>query len=168
MTQPTHTPGPLEFLEAGRTEQGINRANPLTITEAAGGRDVVANIYSADDSTVSITREEAIGNARLLAAAYNAFDSAAAKLGVNAVELSEAMADGGIAALVEAVQAAKEMSDWFMEHSRQADHAHEELKQPLHETAGWKELVDSGYNGLMASYHSQFEEALTKVKGGAA
>jgi len=70
--------------------------------------------------------------------------------------------------LIKAVRAAKEMSDWFMEHSRQADHAHSELKQPLHETAGWKELVDSGYNGLMASYHSQFEEALAKVKGGAA
>ena len=37
-----------------------------------------------------------------IAAALNAFDSAAAKLGVNAVELSERMADGGIAVLVEA------------------------------------------------------------------
>lgn len=71
------------------------------------------------------------------------------------------------ARLIEAVRAAKEMADWFMKHSRQAEHAHSELKQPLHETTGWKELVDSGYNGLMASYHGQFEEALAVVKGAA-
>ncbi len=71
------------------------------------------------------------------------------------------------ARLIEAVRAAMEMSDWFMKHSRQAEHAHEELKQPLHETAGWKEMVDAGYNGLMASYHAQFEQALANVKGGA-
>jgi hypothetical protein len=167
MSKPIHTPGPLEFLELGHTEEPHNRFKPLTICEGRENGDDIANVYSADDSTVSITREQAIGNARLLAAAYNAFDSAARVLGCNAVELAERMADGGIAALVEAVRAAKQMSDWFMEHSRQADHAHEQLKQPLHETTGWKELVDAGYNGLMASYHGQFEEALAKVKGGA-
>jgi hypothetical protein len=31
----------------------------------------------------------------------------------------------------------------------------------------WKELVDAGHNGLMASYDGQFEEALAKVKEGA-
>lgn len=66
----------------------------------------------------------------------------------------------------ELVNAAREMSDWFMEHSRQADHAHSELKQPLHETTGWKELIDAGYNGLMASYHSQFEQALPPILKG--
>lgn len=40
-------------------------------------------------------------NARLLAASYNAFDSAAKRLNVNAVELAERLADGGIADLVE-------------------------------------------------------------------
>jgi len=44
-----------------------------------------------------------MGNARLLIAAYNAFDSAARKLGVNAVELAERMADGELARLIEGV-----------------------------------------------------------------
>jgi hypothetical protein len=61
------------------------------------------------------------------------------------------------------LEAAKQFSDWFMEHSRQADHAHSELGQALHETKGWQELVDSGYNGLMASYHVQFDEALASM-----
>jgi len=59
-----------------------------------------------------------------------------------------------------ALTASKEFSDWFMRHSCQADYAHSELGEKLEETAGWKEIVDAGYNGLMASYHSQFEEAL--------
>lgn len=62
--------------------------------------------------------------------------------------------------IIDALKAAIEMSDWFMQHSRQADHAHSELGQKLEETTGWNELVDAGYNGLMASYHSQFEEAI--------
>jgi hypothetical protein len=69
-----------------------------------------------------------------------------------------------VADLIEAVTAALEMTDWFMKHSRQAAHAFEELKQPLHETVGWKALVDAGYDGLMASYTAQFSEALAKYK----
>jgi len=42
--------------------------------------------------------------ARGMVAAYNAFDSAAQKLGVNAVELAERMANGGIAELVTAFE----------------------------------------------------------------
>lgn len=68
-----------------------------------------------------------------------------------------------VAELVGAVKAAKEMSQWFMEHSRQADHAHSELGEPLEKTAGWKELIDAGYNGLMASYQGQFEQALAAL-----
>lgn len=67
------------------------------------------------------------------------------------------------AELLAAVKAAKEMVEWFMEHSRQADHAHEELGEKLEETKGWKDLIDSGYNGLMASYGSQFDEAIAKA-----
>lgn len=46
--------------------------------------------------------DETMGNARLLIGAYNAFDAAARRLGVNAVELAEGMADGGLAELVKA------------------------------------------------------------------
>ncbi|WP_020471505.1 hypothetical protein [Zavarzinella formosa] len=67
--------------------------------------------------------------------------------------------------MLEALKAAKELVEWFMQHSRQADHAHEELGQSLHETTGWKELVDSGYNGLMASYGEQFDAAIAKAAG---
>jgi hypothetical protein len=148
VSKPAHTAGPL----------GVHN------TWIYSGNDPISGTVIAETKGDSVDKRT---NARLLAAAYNAFDSAGKKLGLNAVLLAEALADGGIAQLVEAVRAAKEMSDWFMEHSRQADHAHSELKQPLHETAGWKELVDSGYNGLMASYQQQFEEALAKVKGGA-
>lgn len=66
--------------------------------------------------------------------------------------------------LLQAVIAAKELGDWFMEHSRQADYAHSELNEKLEDTAGWKVIVDSGYNGLMASYCGQFEEAIAKTK----
>src|ERR1017187_7243012 len=110
MSQPIHTPGPLEFLEAGRTEQGINRGSLLTITEAGGARNDVANVYSADDSTVSITREEAIGHARLLTAAHNAFVTAAQRRGCNAVELAERMQNAEIAELVEALDQLKTAS----------------------------------------------------------
>jgi uncharacterized protein (DUF2235 family) len=155
VTQPIHTPGELS-LYRGRKERDASAVF------LKAGSEFVGKVYGHETS-----KETAEANARLLAAAYNAFDSAGRKLGLNAVQLAERMADGGLADLIQAVRAAKEMSDWFMKHSRQADHAFSELKQPLHETAGWKELVDSGYNGLMASYHGQFEEALAKVKGGA-
>src|SRR5271154_2580230 len=107
MRQPIHTPGPLEFLELGRTEEPHNRCKPLTICEGRENGDDIANLYSSDDATVSTTREQAIGKARLLAAAYNAFDSAAKKLGCNAVDLAESMADGLICDLVQALEKAE-------------------------------------------------------------
>jgi hypothetical protein len=57
-----------------------------------------------------VSTNQTNGNARLLAAAYNALDSAAKKMGVNAVLLAEAMADGGIAELVETLARAR---DWI-------------------------------------------------------
>jgi hypothetical protein len=42
-------------------------------------------------------------SARAMRAAYNAFDSAAERLGCNAVELAERMSEGGIAELVESL-----------------------------------------------------------------
>lgn len=67
MSAAKHTPGPWEFLEDGRTEDEGNAARPLTICSPA--RDDLAEIYSRDDATVSVSRGEAIANARLIAAA---------------------------------------------------------------------------------------------------
>jgi hypothetical protein len=47
--------------------------------------------------------EEGEAIAPLLAAAYNAFDSAAKALNVNAIELAERMQDGGIAELLRVI-----------------------------------------------------------------
>jgi hypothetical protein len=60
MSKPIHTPGPLEFLERDGTEDIWNRGEPLTIADVEGNNDV-ANVFSADDSSVSISRERAIG-----------------------------------------------------------------------------------------------------------
>jgi hypothetical protein len=65
------TPGPWEFVEAGRTEEEYNVARPLTIGEVAWPHNDIANVFSADDSTVSITREQAVANAALIARACN-------------------------------------------------------------------------------------------------
>lgn len=62
-----HTVGNWEFLEAGCTEDEGNRGRPLTI--CGGTNEDLANVYSCDDSTVTISRDEAIANARLIAAA---------------------------------------------------------------------------------------------------
>lgn len=61
-----HTPGPWTFLEGGRTEEDGNAGHPLTICGPDG--DDLANVYSRDDATVNISREEAIANARLMTA----------------------------------------------------------------------------------------------------
>ena len=144
MSQPLHTPGPLEFLELGRTEEAHNRCKPLTLCEAREKGDDVANVYSSDDSTVYIPRHQAVANTRLLAAAYNAFDSAGKKLGVNAVELAERMQDGGIAELVIALEMALPF-----------------VQPPV-------ELIPTCVRGNHASMaHSKATTALAKVKGGA-
>ncbi len=62
-----HTPGPWRFLEADDHDGEGNSCRPLTICSPS--HDDLANVYSSDDSTVSISREEAIANARLIAAA---------------------------------------------------------------------------------------------------
>lgn len=65
--------------------------------------------------------------------------------------------------LTEAVLAAQEFGEWFIQHSRQAAHAHSELGQKLEETAGWKEMEAAGYDGYMAACRDQFAEALAKL-----
>lgn len=58
-----------------------------------------------DGKAVAYVEEDAPPlTGELLAAAYNAFDSAAKRLGVNAVELAEAMQGGQIADFIRALQ----------------------------------------------------------------
>lgn len=63
----SHTPGPWHFLEERRTESEHNAGVALTIASPAF--DDLAAVFSMDDSTVNTPREEAIANARLIAAA---------------------------------------------------------------------------------------------------
>lgn len=95
MSQPVHTPGPVIARPRAESEAGR-----ITITGAYSPVPI-AEIAS---TTAKGCDPLAEANGRLLAAAYNAFDSAAAKLGVNAVELAERMADGGIADLAQAIE----------------------------------------------------------------
>ena len=62
-----HTPAPWTFLEQEDTESVWNAGEPLTICGPAN--DDLANVYSSDDSTVSIPRKQAIANAHLISAA---------------------------------------------------------------------------------------------------
>jgi hypothetical protein len=93
MSKPIHTPG------------------PISVNTASGDCDLI----SGDKSVAIVSQFNWLANevnqpmpftenARLLAAAYNAFDSAAKKLNLNAVECAERMADSGIAELVAALE----------------------------------------------------------------
>jgi hypothetical protein len=86
MTQPLHTPGPLR----------IERC------KSGGWRHYIKGATENPEFVIAETDED---HCRLLAAAYNAFDSAARKLGCNAVELAERMQDGELAELIEAARA---------------------------------------------------------------
>jgi hypothetical protein len=68
MSEPKFTPGPWHFLEAHSHNDEWSRDKPLTICDEKRDDDL-ANVFSADDSTVLTTREEAIANAHLIAAA---------------------------------------------------------------------------------------------------
>jgi DNA-binding transcriptional regulator YiaG len=87
--EPLHRSGPMvPFMQKG-----------VIVIRPADGAPAIAQCqrYSSERPA-----EETMGNARLLVAAYNAFDSAARKLGINAVVLAERMESGGLAELVEA------------------------------------------------------------------
>lgn len=75
-----HTPGPV-------------RADPSTphLVTPAGGVLCAVAIAQTNQASLPVTAQylEAEANAKLLAAAYNAFDQAARKLGVDAIELAE-------------------------------------------------------------------------------
>lgn len=59
-----HTPGPWRYLE---DHDGDAACSPLTVCDSDSND--LASIYSRDDATVDIPREQAIANARLIAAA---------------------------------------------------------------------------------------------------
>jgi hypothetical protein len=72
----------------------------FTFSPHEDGRPIVE-----DGKAVAYVEEDAPPmTGEVLAAAYNAFDSAAKKLGVSAVELAEAIQDGQIADLIRALQ----------------------------------------------------------------
>lgn len=79
MIQPIHMPGPV-------------RVSDSTFTQLPGENLPRWELRVSLQASVAYAHREE--DARLLAAAYNAFDSAAKKLGCNAVELAEAMRDG--------------------------------------------------------------------------
>jgi hypothetical protein len=88
MSQPIHTPGPVRvFSPFGRPEVVTDRPTA----------------HETQSVVPHFGQPNADSNARLIAAAYNGFDSAAKKLGLNAVEFAERMRDGEIAEVLEAL-----------------------------------------------------------------
>jgi len=67
MSNAKHTAAPWRFLEEGDTESDHNIGKPFTI--CGGGDDDLIDVFDNTNSTVSVSREEAIANARLVAAA---------------------------------------------------------------------------------------------------
>src|ERR1039458_2791211 len=90
MSQPVHTPGPV----IARPEME-SRARRITITGATSPV-AIAEIVPTTHGYDALAE----ANGRFIRGAYNAFDSAAKKLGCNAVELAERMQEGGLAELV--------------------------------------------------------------------
>ena len=112
MSKPIHTPGPVE-VDVKHDKAGDGRPfADCYISSAANGFHngrIIADTLNADSA---FTEEDRKTNARLLAAAYNAFDSAARKLGCNAVELAERMQDGAIAELLLTTKNLHACIDW--------------------------------------------------------
>ena len=101
MSQPIHTPGPVEvIMETDHHVDGTPFKDYFIVTSGEKSR-TVADTYNCD---FVLAENDRHANARLLAAAFNAFDSAGTRLRCNAVELAERMQEGGISDLVEAVQ----------------------------------------------------------------
>ena len=96
MSQPDHKPGPLLASAAvkqsnfGQYKALITRNALCPVTQDRQYREQIASVSGKN-------QEEVEYRTRLLAAAYNAFDSAGKKLGLNPVELAERMQNGEIA-----------------------------------------------------------------------
>lgn len=74
-----HTKGPWYWLEADNGEDGYG-GDPLTI--AGPDNTDLAIVFSDEDSTVATTREEAIANARLIAAAPELLEALAGMVSI--------------------------------------------------------------------------------------
>jgi hypothetical protein len=94
-----HTPGPVIcrgykiVCRHSRLAKGEHDVTGRQIAEISG-----LGILNADVQTATT---------RLFTAGYNAFDSTAQRLRINAVQLAERMQDGEIAAMLEALEAIK-------------------------------------------------------------
>jgi len=99
MSQPVHTPGPLA-LEVGE-KHCFHEGNRVAITLSGLEDGETFNVTIAE--LWPAAGDQDVADGRLLTAAYNAFDSAAEKLGLNAVELAERMHEAGIADLFTAL-----------------------------------------------------------------
>jgi len=135
MSQPIHTPGPVEF--------EINEQLTVLSLQSADRKKIVSPEEYAGAAWLEVSQPDR----RLLAAAYNAFDFAARKLGVNAVLLAEGLQHGAIADLISALEQAREHID------------------------GEIDVVDGDY-GIPAPNKAmrlaqEIDDALAKVKGGA-
>ena len=98
-----HTPGPV-----------IRRGHKIVCRHSrlAKGEDDVTGRQIAEISGLGIANAEVqTATARLFAAGYNAFDSAARRLGIDTVQFAERMQDGEIAAMLETLEAIKA---WWM------------------------------------------------------
>jgi hypothetical protein len=104
MSEPAFTPGPWHFLEAHNHDDEWSKDHPLTICDEKNSEDL-ANVFSADDSTVSVSRKEAIANAFLIASSPDLYAVAkAADEFVSAIlekrgEMNDAAYPAGLQAL---------------------------------------------------------------------
>ena len=86
-------------------QSGFESVNGYPV--AVSLQELVTDRPTAHETQSVVTQlgpPNADANARLLAAAYNAFDSTAKKLGINAVEFAERMQDGEITTMAECLK----------------------------------------------------------------
>ena len=137
MTKPIHTPGPTQL------PTGFQFVKP----DEHEGMPLFSNGDPFDTIAIVLPRKECNSNARLLAGAYNAFDSAAKALNLNAVELAERMAGGGVAELIQILIKA---GDWINDECER------------------RGKEDAAYESPASSMVSEITSAVAKVNGGAA
>ena len=102
-TEQKHTPGPLRV--DPEWESDIQTVNGEEVATTFNVNDEGAEMRIQGPIHWFPAQQKA--NACLLAASYNAFDSAATRLNLIAVELAERMQDGGIADLIAALKLAR-------------------------------------------------------------
>ncbi len=99
MTEITHTDSPITYRQ-------ITRDGHIGFTLDTTDAEIEICEIFPKPNLVAVNE----GNARLLTAGWNAFDSAAKRLGLNAVEFAERMQDGGIAELLTVLE---DVAEWL-------------------------------------------------------